>query len=238
MEPRYTCLFSFYGGKSKLAHLYPPPAHPCIIEPFAGAAAYSLRYCDRDIRLYDVDPIVSDIWRFLLSDTAIQWVRALPDSVRQGDIIDDVLGPVPPGLLSIAHAEANRGTQGARGIRKQITKIGAVCWHRLKPRLLYWLPRIRHWQFRQASWDTLDNREATWFIDPPYSTPAGRRYRHHDINYEALAEWCRSRAGQVIVCENSTSTWLPFRPIARWHGIHSHYQHSQQSRISEGVWTK
>lgn len=54
---------------------------------------------------------------------------------------------------------------------------------------------------------------ATWFIDPPYKGEAGRLYRHHSIDYAALAGWCRSRRGQVIVCERQGASWLPFLPL-------------------------
>ena len=57
--------------------------------------------------------------------------------------------------------------------------------------------------------------EATWFIDPPYQV-AGRHYRFgsEQLDYARLAKWCRSRPGQVIVCENEGADWLPFRPLA------------------------
>ena len=30
------------------------------------------------------------------------------------------------------------------------------------------LHRIRHWEIMEASYEDLENEEATWFIDPPY----------------------------------------------------------------------
>jgi len=35
-------MFSYYGSKSKLAQHYPTPKYDTIVEPFAGAAGYSL----------------------------------------------------------------------------------------------------------------------------------------------------------------------------------------------------
>jgi 16S rRNA G966 N2-methylase RsmD len=60
---------------------------------------------------------------------------------------------------------------------------------------------------------------ATWFIDPPYEG-AGKHYIHNskDINYSHLADWCKSRAGQVIVCEDQKATWLEFKPMISQHG--------------------
>jgi hypothetical protein len=36
-------MFTYLGGKWRLAPKYPPPIHDTIIEPFCGSAGYSLR---------------------------------------------------------------------------------------------------------------------------------------------------------------------------------------------------
>jgi site-specific DNA-adenine methylase len=79
--------------------------------------------------------------------------------------------------------------------------------------------------------------EATWFVDPPYNNKAGSHYKcgSKDIDYNNLAEWCRSRRGQVMVCENAGATWLPFEDL---------YEHVGASRVGnkpkrsvEAIWT-
>ena len=45
----------------------------------------------------------------------------------------------------------------------------------------------------------------------PFFTFFGGKYR--DIDFPALGEWCRTRSGQVMVCENVGATWLPFTPF-------------------------
>ena len=75
---------------------------------------------------------------------------------------------------------------------------------------------IRHWQVHNCSYlECPTPRAATWFVDPPYEG-AGRHYRFGSahIDFAALAAWCKSRPGQVIVCENKGATWLPFRELA------------------------
>ena len=75
---------------------------------------------------------------------------------------------------------------------------------------------IRHWQVYQCSYeDSPVYGEATWFIDPPYQK-AGAHYKYGSdgLDYDALATWCRSRQGQVIVCENDGADWLPFQELA------------------------
>ena len=51
---------------------------------------------------------------------------------------------------------------------------------------------------------------ATWYVDPPYQTPAGAHYPHKFTDHAALGEWCQSRRGQVIACDQEGSTWLPW----------------------------
>jgi hypothetical protein len=72
-------------------------------------------------------------------------------------------------------------------------------------------PAVRHWRVMQASYADIPNGEVTWFVDPPYSTPAGRHYPLHDVDYGALGAWCSERKGQVIACEQEGADWLPFR---------------------------
>ena len=58
-------MFSYYGSKSKIVNLYPPPKYSKIIEPFAGSARYSLKYFDRDILLIEkYEPLVK-LWKWL-----------------------------------------------------------------------------------------------------------------------------------------------------------------------------
>jgi 16S rRNA G966 N2-methylase RsmD len=71
------------------------------------------------------------------------------------------------------------------------------------------MPLIKHWTITNKSYKDLENIEATWFIDPPYQN-MGKHYKFNDIDYNDLSEWCLSRKGQVIVCEQEGADWLPF----------------------------
>lgn len=229
--------WSFYGGKSRIAHRYPKPEYPVIIEPFAGGAGYSLLHSANveQVILNDLDPKTCEMWRFLQRGDARKWIDQVPNYVEPGQKVDQ-LGDWPPGLLAILQAEANQGTQGAKGIHNQITKVGARCWPRIRPKLLEAYHKVADWIILEGSYEELNNLEATWFIDPPYQGPAGNRYRKGSdgVDYQALAEWSRSRKGQVIVCEGEGAEWLPFRPLVSRQGIRSKYQ---QSTRMEMVWT-
>ncbi len=232
---RFKSIFSYYGGKARIAHLYPEPTHDTIIEPFCGAAGYSLRHYERKVLLYDSDPVTASIWTWLLGGTVSADIQAyFPWNARQGDRVSAILHPdAPPGMLRLLQSEANAGTQGAKGVHDQITKFGAKAWDRIVPKLEHWVPLIQHWRFHQCDYTAIPNMEGTWFIDPPYGNNAGSRYRTQITDYKALGSWCLDRWGQIIVCENYGADWLPFTPLVVRRGVYSSYQ---LSRAMEGVY--
>lgn len=138
-----------------------------------------------------------------------------------------------PGLQEICRAEANQGTQGAKGVHDQITKMGAKCW-KVKRKLREVIPEVAHWKITNHDYKDLINVEATWFIDPPYSNAAGGRYRTAGLDYEHLGWWCLNRKGQVVVCENRGANWLDFSPIKHPRvSIRSRYQKADAQEV---VW--
>ncbi|HEY6921951.1 MAG TPA: hypothetical protein VI653_00670 [Steroidobacteraceae bacterium] len=84
----------------------------------------------------------------------------------------------------------------------------------LRDRVASQVDRIRHWQIIEGDYSLAPNVPATWFIDPPYDNKAGSYYAHSKVDYAALAGWCRTRRGQVLVCENEGATWAPFETFA------------------------
>ena len=58
-------MWSYYGSKSKVVDLYPPPKFDKIIEPFAGSARYALKWFERDILLIDKYDVIIDLWNYL-----------------------------------------------------------------------------------------------------------------------------------------------------------------------------
>jgi 16S rRNA G966 N2-methylase RsmD len=96
-----------------------------------------------------------------------------------------------------------------------ITKIGAKNWKHNLSKILFWHPKIQHWKIYNKSYTQTANKKATWFIDPPYSNKAGLLYLENKINYTSLAEYCKSRNGEVIVCEQAGADWLPFKKLCK-----------------------
>jgi hypothetical protein len=212
----FRAAFSFYGGKSKILAFYP------------GAG--------RSVWINDADPGVFGMWLFI-RDNYQQWRHAIADRVDVGARVSDLLpADAPAGLVSILQAEANQGTQGARGVHDQVTSMGAKCWPRIKAKLDWAHQQTQGWIITNLPYSEVkpDPATATWFIDPPYDNEAGRRYRQQVVDYGALRDWCLSRSGQVVVCENVGATWLPFEPVVERRGIRSRYQ---KSNAKEAIWT-
>ena len=82
----------------------------------------------------------------------------------------------------------------------------------IRARIASQLSQIRHWKIANKSYDQIKNQEASWFIDPPYQV-SGVRYRFNKVDFEHLSQWCQSREGQVMVCEQDGAAWLPFSPF-------------------------
>lgn len=203
--------FTFYGGKYRAAPHYPTPIHDMIIEPFAGSAGYSVRYFDRKILLIEKDPKIAGLWKYL---TKVSQREIMGIPLQISNTVDDM--PICEEAKWLVGFWCNKGASAPmkspskwmRGGTRPNSYWGAVT----RARIAEQVTQIRHWRVVEGSYETAPNIRATWYIDPPYAG-AGNHYRMRINNYELLAEWCRTRRGQVMVCENVGATWLPFEPF-------------------------
>lgn len=208
----------YYGGKWRAAPRYPRPLHDTIVEPFAGAAGYSLRYPHKRVILVEKYSVIAELWRYLIAAKESE-ILAIPCV----DAVDDLPTWVPAGARSLVGFAMNDGvTSPCRMLsagRRKMQALGRRLdgWTEAKR---YYAARgvsgIRHWTVIEGEYTAAPDIEATWFVDPPYEG-AGVHYKHPStaIDFPALGSWCRSRLGQTIVCENVGASWLPFRPFGR-----------------------
>lgn len=213
--------FTFYGGKWRAATRYPAPVHDTIIEPFAGAAGYSVRHAARRVILVERDPAVAATWRYLISVSSAD-VLALPD-LAPGQSVDDLSVPDEARLLigwycgrGLATPRKTQTVWISNYIAGMYGKGSSPCiaWGAaVRRRIAAQVESIRHWTLIEGDYTAAPDIDATWFIDPPY-VKAGKHYRFgsRTLDYPRLADWCRLRRGQVMVCENVGADWLPFRP--------------------------
>lgn len=209
--------FGYYGGKWRdtLKH-YPQPKFDTIIEPFAGSAGYSLRYATYRVRLYEIDPVLVAVWRYLINVKPSE-IRSIPDVPEDGSVDDLKVCEEARWLVGFWLNRATTAPRKApsKWMRDRI-RPGSFWGQRVRETIASQVDAIRHWKVFERSYEECpDHSRATWFIDPPYQL-AGRHYRFGPdlIDYEELAKWCLSRPGQVIVCENAGANWLPFEPLA------------------------
>lgn len=209
--------FSYYGGKWRDAvKLYPAPTHERIIEPFAGSAGYSLRNYDRTVVLYEIDPVVVAVWKYLIAVKSTE-ILAIPDLGKDENCDDLKVCQEARWLVGfwLNRAVSSPRKSPSAWMRAGI-RPGSFWGERVRNTIASQVDSIRHWEVHNSGYiECPDDIEASWFIDPPYQV-AGRHYRFGSeiIDYQALGEWCQTRKGQVIVCENEGADWLPFRPLA------------------------
>jgi site-specific DNA-adenine methylase len=219
-------MFYFYGRKHRIANKYPKPEYDTIIEPFCGSAAYSMLYFDKNVILNDKDEKIYKTWKYLISVSSEE-IMELPllekgQSLNNSDF--DYLSEEQKYLIGYF---LNPGS----AVPKK--SPGNYCaWNDKNKKILVDnIEKVRHWKIFNGDYRELENIEATWFVDGPYQGNGGQYYRHDNskLDFKELGEWCKSRKGQVIVCENSEATWLDFKPLVDIKG--------QRHKTKEVIWT-
>jgi hypothetical protein len=217
-------MWSYYGSKSKLVQYYPKPKCDLIIEPFAGSAKYSLKYFEKDVLLVDKYEKLVRIWKWLQQCSIID-IKKLP-SLKLGQTINRDMFDCDEQFWLMGFIVQN----GVNSPRKTVSKFVANGNIETKKKNIYEnLFKIKHWEIKQGTYQDIQNKKATWFIDPPYQY-GGEYYieSNKKIDFKYLGEWCKNRNGQVIVCENTKANWLPFNPMVEFQG--------SMHKTTEAIW--
>ncbi len=221
-------MFPYYGSKFRLARHYPLPRHDEVVEAFAGGAGYATFHDVKRAHLIDADPIIAGLWKYLIAVTPGE-ILALPELPEAGDTVDNY--DLPQEAKWLIGFWLNRGSATPKKTRTAYstrTDRGQLNWGpRAKDRVARQLENIRGWTVREGSYADEPNRDATWFVDPPYGDK-GKYYRVGFQNFGHLGPWCRERQGQVIACEGPDADWLPFRSLGSFK--------STKGRADETVW--
>jgi len=223
-------MFSYYGSKTIMVDLYPPPKEQLIIEPFAGAAKYALKYWDRDVIISDTYEKVYKIWVFL-QNCSKKDISSLPTKLYHKQNLDNF-------SFDCEEQKWLMGFVIAAGDYIPRKSVSNFCCHnvrpnRIKARLKFIeesLFKIKHWTILNDTFEDLENRNATWFIDPPYQH-GGQHYIEgsQKINYKNLANWIISRRGHIIACENTKADWMDFKPMKTFKGT--------KRKTTEAIWS-
>ena len=222
-------MWNYYGSKSKISQYYPKPHHGKIIEPFAGTARYSLRYWQNEVLLVDKYEVVVKVWHWLQKCSPAD-IMGLPRLKKGQDIT--TLGLSEEETMFVGFlANIGQGTPSKTVTDFAAIQMGDDRKSKYK-KVADQLHKIRHWDIRHGCYQELKNEKATWFIDPPYQFGGEHQYKHGNkgLDFDSLAQWCQTRHGQVIVCENTKATWLPFLPMRQLQGV-------ANSNTVEAIWT-
>lgn len=208
----------YYGGKYRAALKYPKPLFDTIVEPCAGAAGYSTRHYHKNIILIDKNPTICEIWEFLINSSRDDIL-----SIPLVETLEDLPSDLPLGARYLVGFSFNDATVAPSSRlsagRKKLANMGRNFegWNENRRlRIANQVHLIKHWVVVQGDYTVSPDIEATWFIDPPYNNKAGSCYPAKVVDYEHLGLWCRTRKGQVIVCENVGADWMPFQPFAKF----------------------
>ena len=200
-------MFYYYGRKKRIVKYYPKPKYDTIIESFAGSSAYAMEYFEKDVILYEINNKIYTVWKYLQEATPKD-VLELP-ILKKGQCLnnEEFNFLTDPEKWTIG-LFLNPGSSVPK------KSPGNFCdWDEKHRKLLSEeLYKIKHWTIKNESYETTQNIEATWFVDPPYEK-AGKYYTNWKVDYESLGTWCKERKGQTIVCENAGATWLPFEDL-------------------------
>lgn len=210
-------MFSYYGTKKKIAEKYPAPSYDTIIEPFCGAAMYSLygNNWEKNVILYDKYEKIFIVWDYLINKASINDINSLPE-LKEGLNLDSINISIEEKSLLGFYANPASAVP-----KKTVTKRGENAWQRHKKHIIDNLHKVKHWHIYNDSYINIENTEATWFIDSPYEF--GGQYYHSTasnklLDYKKLGEWCLERKGEIIVCENDKAKWLDFKPLVEMNG--------------------
>lgn len=200
--------FSYYGSKWRIAPKYPMPKYNTVIEPFCGSAQYSMVYPDRKIKLYDLyEPIVM-AWDFLINSTEKD-ILNIPSNFEH---IDEL--KISDEAKCLVGFNINPASQMPKNQFSPWKRDNAQFWGEKKKNLIInQKPFISHWEVFLESYENIKNEKATWFIDPPYQSKAGRLYVKSDIDYKLLENWISSRNGQFIACDMEGVDYGDFKPF-------------------------
>lgn len=232
--------FKYFGAKYRLAPIYPSPKFTVIREPFAGSAQYSTYYHWHQIELYEKDPEIAELWRWLIEDARPIDIARLPYKLTPGLDIRSCIPDEPLGAQLLIRHWQRVGRSTCWTVSNWNGSNSGLWCKSTRDAIAKQVYLIKHWKITHTDampvLKELGHDACTWFVDPPYATQA-TVYGNEHLDYGALTNFCKNAYGQVIACEAPGAHWLPFETLAN-NTVGRTNEGGTRARRTELVWTK
>ncbi len=204
-------LFKWFGSKWSAAKHYPKPLEDLpVFEPFAGSAGYALNHHEHDVTIWDIDPNITILWKWIIQDSTSDLVKEIPVDLEVGTDIRE-LGLTTGQQYLLKHWQRTNNKGNCWTISPWGNKPGQWT-ENTRARVAEEIHAVKHWKYEPVSW----NQPGTYFVDPPYIF--NYKYGYPDFDYKKLVENIAGlpKNTRVIACEardpktGEIPTYLPF----------------------------
>jgi hypothetical protein len=154
--------FKYFGGKWKLAKRYGRPMCRHVIEPFAGAAGYSVYWEPKEVTLIEHNPIVYGVWSYLRRVSAAEVLR-LPANINHVDELPSRVCQEARWLIGFWFNTALVKPAVSRSSWALTPRMSASYWgETIKRRIAIQVDKIRHWEIIEGSYEDAPGVKAHW----------------------------------------------------------------------------
>lgn len=209
-------LFKHFGGKwmATKAGKYPVPLPGLpIFEPYAGSAGYSLNHCTSEVTIWEDDPHLVALWRWLINVATQESILRIPVNLIEGTDIRNISGLSDGQQLLVKHWQRTNNVGDCWTVSAWGNKPGQwTC--NTRERVAREVLQIKHWKFHPIKYDM----PGTYFFDPAYEFNYQYRFKT-PFDYDQMVYNISliPKGSRVIVCEaacpktGAVPTYSPFR---------------------------
>jgi hypothetical protein len=195
-------LFKWFGSKWSASRrgCYPEPIADVIVEPFAGSAGYSLNHYQKSVVIWEDDPNLIRLWRWIINHATSAKVLDIPVGLSVGVDIRQV-GLSAGQALLLKHWQRTNNVGDCWTISPWGHLPGQWTMN-TRARVAEQVYMVKHWKIRQPI-EFIDEPNVTWFIDPPYQYNYSYRGDLAPFDYDALVSFEQTvhRTSLFICCE-------------------------------------
>lgn len=191
---------------------YPKPLEGLpIIEPFCGGAGYALNYYSQPVIIYDVNPLLQELWPWLINEATTDDVMSIPLNLPEGTDIRTI-GLSRGQQILLKHWQRTNNVGNCWTISSWGSKSGQWTAN-TRARVAVEIHAIRHWKFQPIDW----TQRGTYYCDPPYQFNyqygiKGFNYANYVDNLSKVPQGSLIIASEAVGKGGEIPEYLPFQP--------------------------